>query len=235
MFLGGLHLDTTEDEIRDIMQEFGAVEDAVIIREKGTKKPRGFGFVVFEDYDSADKLCSQRVIRIRERDVECKKAQSVDEMNRQRDYNNRYLDRRHDRRPGGGYMAPPPKDRYPQPPYPSYQHQQQPRYPVEYYQPAPSYGQEYPSYDTSYSHPPYRQTYESSTANAGYSTGMYGSYNPPLNPGYGGTSGGYQTYSGNGAAGYGGGMQPPPAATGGGYIPRSQGGGAARSYHPYRR
>lgn len=35
------------------------------MREKGTEKPRGFGFAIFEDTDVVDKLCIKRYVRIK--------------------------------------------------------------------------------------------------------------------------------------------------------------------------
>ena len=41
------------------------VMDVTIMREKGTEKPRGFGFAIFEDTDVVDKLCIKRYVRIK--------------------------------------------------------------------------------------------------------------------------------------------------------------------------
>ena len=252
------------------MEPFGEIEDIAIIREKGSKKPRGFGFITFKDYDSADKLCGTKHIRIRDRDVEAKKAQSVDEMNRQRDYNERYVSRRSDRRPGGGYLPPPSHNqsrdnRYmPPPPHhhppPHHGYSYPPNYPPnypppqhsrysDYYPHAPHPGgppYQYGSYETAaggYSGPP-AGSYERSQNSTGYNynNASYSSYDPPANHGYppstvaGSSNVGYQTYSGSATSNAM--SSTPPSGSGPGstgYMPRSQGGAAARSYHPYRR
>ena len=33
--------------------------------EKGTNKPRGFGFAIFDDCDTVDKICIKKFIRIK--------------------------------------------------------------------------------------------------------------------------------------------------------------------------
>ena len=45
MFLGGLHLDTTEEDLREFFQEFGEIVDCVIMRDGNTRKSRGFGLI----------------------------------------------------------------------------------------------------------------------------------------------------------------------------------------------
>ena len=49
MFLSGLHLDSTEEDLREFFQEFGEIVDCVVMRDGHTKKSRGFGFVTFSD------------------------------------------------------------------------------------------------------------------------------------------------------------------------------------------
>jgi RNA-binding protein Musashi len=51
LFLGGLAWDTSEDAIVTHFSQFGAVQSAVVQRDRATGKSRGFGFVTFaEDF-----------------------------------------------------------------------------------------------------------------------------------------------------------------------------------------
>ncbi len=78
--MGGLPLTITEKEVEDMMIEFGSIEEVVIIKEKNSDTPRGFGFVIFKDLESARRAIKKKHIKYKERDIEVKPAQSVDEM-----------------------------------------------------------------------------------------------------------------------------------------------------------
>ena len=64
VFLGGLSVDTTEEDVMKELKEYGSISGVTIMTEKETGKPRGFGFALFEDYESVDKLLRTKYIRI---------------------------------------------------------------------------------------------------------------------------------------------------------------------------
>ena len=45
----------TEDDIRQYFEQFGKIAAITRLTEKDTGKPRGFGFVEYDDYDPVDK------------------------------------------------------------------------------------------------------------------------------------------------------------------------------------
>ncbi|KAG6429090.1 hypothetical protein SASPL_107129 [Salvia splendens] len=49
LFIGGIAWDTTEERLRDHFSHYGEVAHAVVMRDRVTSQPRGFGFVVFSD------------------------------------------------------------------------------------------------------------------------------------------------------------------------------------------
>lgn len=59
IFLGGLSWDTTEETLTTYFAKYGAVEDAVVMRDRNTKMPRGFGFITFKDEASAAAACKE--------------------------------------------------------------------------------------------------------------------------------------------------------------------------------
>lgn len=76
-------MSITKEEIDEVMKEFGSIEEVVIIQEKNSKTPRGFGFVIFDTYNGAAAACKRKHIKFnnyRDRDIEVKPAMSVDEM-----------------------------------------------------------------------------------------------------------------------------------------------------------
>ena len=178
------------------MGEFGDIEEVVIIKAKNSTAPRGFGFVVYKDLDSANKACAKRHVKFRnyrDRDIEVKPAVSVDEMRRvervsgqrpllDRDrgrdrYDSRGSGRRDDYYVGGrssSYRD----DRFGQYDYPH-------EYPTAepYYNDAPGYQsmssgplQSYPEREPLYPSS-YRSTYEGGTS-AGYGSNSFGLERP---------------------------------------------------------
>ena len=53
IYVGNLHFDLNEDELKKAFEEYGAVNTAKIIIDKATGRSRGFGFVEMADDDEA--------------------------------------------------------------------------------------------------------------------------------------------------------------------------------------
>jgi RNA recognition motif-containing protein len=49
IYVGNLSFDATEDEVREMFSEFGAVESLAMINDRDTGRFRGFAFVEMED------------------------------------------------------------------------------------------------------------------------------------------------------------------------------------------
>lgn len=81
MFCGGITPDTTEEEMRQVFEEFGAMKSVDVVKDKATGKNRGFAFIEFEDYDSVDKAVLKKKHEVGGKFVEVKKAVSKDQMN----------------------------------------------------------------------------------------------------------------------------------------------------------
>ncbi|XP_031276948.1 heterogeneous nuclear ribonucleoprotein 1-like [Pistacia vera] len=86
LFIGGIAWDTTEDKLRDYFNQYGDVSQAVIMRDKTTGRPRGFGFVVFTDPSILDQVLQDKHT-IDGRTVEAKKALSREEQHSSRSGN----------------------------------------------------------------------------------------------------------------------------------------------------
>ncbi len=54
LFVGGLAWATTDETLHNAFSQFGDVVEAKVITERETGRSRGFGFVSFDDDDSAD-------------------------------------------------------------------------------------------------------------------------------------------------------------------------------------
>ncbi len=55
LFVGGLSWDTTEAQLQQLFEEHGAVQEAVIVKDRDTGDSRGFGFVTMADRRDATK------------------------------------------------------------------------------------------------------------------------------------------------------------------------------------
>lgn len=49
LFIGGISWETSEDRLKEYFGNYGDILQAVVMRDKLTGRPRGFGFVVFSD------------------------------------------------------------------------------------------------------------------------------------------------------------------------------------------
>ncbi len=58
IFVGNLDFSATEDEVRALFEEFGAVERAAIVKDRDTGRSRGFGFVEMTVNAEADSAIS---------------------------------------------------------------------------------------------------------------------------------------------------------------------------------
>jgi len=54
LFIGGLARHTDENALRQKFEEFGAVEEAVVVKDRDTGRSRGFGFVRYGQEADAD-------------------------------------------------------------------------------------------------------------------------------------------------------------------------------------
>ncbi|XP_022768606.1 RNA-binding protein 1-like [Durio zibethinus] len=73
LFVGGISRETSELILNDHFSKYGTVFSSVIARDRNTKIPRGFGFVLFSEPSSADKALQDTHV-ILGRTVEVKKA-----------------------------------------------------------------------------------------------------------------------------------------------------------------
>ena len=69
IYVGNLNYRVREDDLKQVMEEYGTVESVKIIKDRETGKSKGFGFVEMPDDEAAKKameswstLCSHALI-----------------------------------------------------------------------------------------------------------------------------------------------------------------------------
>jgi cold-inducible RNA-binding protein len=53
VYIGNLPYNISEQDIESVFVQFGTIEDISLIRDRGTGKLKGFGFIAFESQKSA--------------------------------------------------------------------------------------------------------------------------------------------------------------------------------------
>lgn len=79
LFVGGIAWETSEDSFNRYFSKYGEITDSVIMLDKVSGRPRGFGFVTFADAEVADKVLQEEHV-IDGRAVEVKRTVPREDM-----------------------------------------------------------------------------------------------------------------------------------------------------------
>ncbi|XP_077339920.1 heterogeneous nuclear ribonucleoprotein A1 isoform X2 [Lithobates pipiens] len=82
LFIGGLSFETTDESLRNHFEQWGALTDCVVMRDPGSKRSRGFGFVTYANTEEVDAAMNARPHRVDGRMVEPKRAVSREDSQR---------------------------------------------------------------------------------------------------------------------------------------------------------
>jgi RNA recognition motif-containing protein len=74
LFLGGLSYDTTDDDLHDFFGKYGSLVEATVKTDPSTGRSKGFGFVVYSDASSVDKVLALGSVKLQGRTIEPQKA-----------------------------------------------------------------------------------------------------------------------------------------------------------------
>ncbi|KAI9202235.1 uncharacterized protein BJ171DRAFT_515247 [Polychytrium aggregatum] len=74
LFVGGVSIETSQEEFRHFFEQFGPVTEAMIMCDRETQRSRGFGFVTFEDAASTEKCLQEKDMKLQDRMIEVRRA-----------------------------------------------------------------------------------------------------------------------------------------------------------------
>lgn len=99
VFVGGIEGTVSTEELKDFFQNYGAVKEAVVLKNINTNVSRGFGFVTFEDKDLAEIIVRDNNCILKGKRMDVKWAEPKDSTS-QKPYQPSY-----ESRGGGGYRS----------------------------------------------------------------------------------------------------------------------------------
>ena len=56
LYVGNLPFSTSDDELRELAQQHGTVQECIVIKDRETGRSKGFGFVTFEESVDIDSI-----------------------------------------------------------------------------------------------------------------------------------------------------------------------------------
>ncbi|KAG2215967.1 hypothetical protein INT45_001283 [Circinella minor] len=105
IFVGGISAEVEEEEFHEYFTQFGKVIDATLMTDRDTGRPRGFGFITFEDSSGVEEALRHPDLAIKGKTIEVKKAMPKSKQLRQQSSGSRGGGHHQ----GGGYL---PNTRY---------------------------------------------------------------------------------------------------------------------------
>ena len=59
LYVGNLNYDAKEEQLKEIFADMGEIKEVIIIKDKFTGRSKGFGFIEFNDSESAQKAIDE--------------------------------------------------------------------------------------------------------------------------------------------------------------------------------
>ena len=85
IYVGNLSFNTSEDSLQRAFEEFGQVEKTIIVKDKQTGKPRGFGFVEM----ASDEEARTAIAELNDKELDGRRLRVTEARPREASFNDR--------------------------------------------------------------------------------------------------------------------------------------------------
>lgn len=85
IYVGNLSFSTSEETLQKAFEEFGQVEKTIIVQDKQTGKPRGFGFVEM----ASDEEAKAAIAELNDKEVDGRRLRVTEARPRESSFNDR--------------------------------------------------------------------------------------------------------------------------------------------------
>ena len=75
IFVGGIGADVRPKEFEEFFAKYGTIIDAQLMLDKDTGRSRGFGFVTYDSPEAVDRVCQNKYIEFKGKQIEIKRAE----------------------------------------------------------------------------------------------------------------------------------------------------------------
>ncbi|CDO95417.1 unnamed protein product [Kluyveromyces dobzhanskii CBS 2104] len=75
IFVGGIGPDVRPKEFEEFFSQWGSIIDAQLMLDKDTGRSRGFGFITYDTPDAVDRVCQNKFIEFKGKQIEIKRAE----------------------------------------------------------------------------------------------------------------------------------------------------------------
>ncbi|CCD22772.1 uncharacterized protein NDAI_0A06170 [Naumovozyma dairenensis CBS 421] len=74
IFVGGIGPDVRPKEFEEFFAQWGTIIDAQLMLDKDTGRSRGFGFITYDSGEAVDRVCQNKYIQFKDKQIEIKRA-----------------------------------------------------------------------------------------------------------------------------------------------------------------
>ena len=75
LYVGNLNYQTTEEELEELFSQYGEIKEIILIKDRETGRPKGFGFITFETEEAMQAALEKNGEDVKGRNIRVNKAE----------------------------------------------------------------------------------------------------------------------------------------------------------------